>query len=45
MNIFEMQYINSRKKSGPLAQRMRPNTLYNFIGQNYMKDTENGIAS
>ena len=36
MNIFEMQYENSIKKSGPLAQRMRPKTLYDFVGQEHI---------
>lgn len=36
MNIFEMQYENSVKKSGPLAQRMRPKTLNDFVGQEHI---------
>ena len=36
MNIFEMQYENSIKKGGPLAQRMRPTTLENFVGQEHI---------
>ncbi len=36
MNIFEMQYENSIKKSGPLAQRMRPKILYDFVGQEHI---------
>jgi len=36
MNIFEMQYENSIKKNGPLAQRMRPVTLETFVGQEHI---------
>ncbi|MEL7647105.1 MAG: replication-associated recombination protein A [Sedimentibacter sp.] len=36
MNIFEMQYENSIKKKGPLAQRMRPVTLDTFVGQEHI---------
>lgn len=36
MNIFEMQYENSIKKGGPLAQRMRPTNLENFVGQEHI---------
>lgn len=36
MNIFEMQYENTIKKSGPLAERMRPKTLYDFVGQEHI---------
>lgn len=36
MNIFEMQYENSIKKNGPLAQRMRPATLETFVGQEHI---------
>ena len=36
MNIFEMQYENSIKKKGPLAQRMRPVTLETFVGQEHI---------
>ena len=36
MNIFEMQYQNSIKKQGPLAERMRPVTLSDFVGQKHI---------
>jgi putative ATPase len=36
MNIFEMQYENSIKNNGPLAQRMRPVTLETFVGQEHI---------
>ncbi len=36
MNIFEMQYENTIKKSGPLAERMRPKSLYDFVGQEHI---------
>ena len=36
MNIFEMQYQNSIKKEGPLAERMRPLNLSEFAGQEHI---------
>jgi putative ATPase len=36
MNIFEMQYENSIKKEGPLAERMRPVNLSEFVGQKHI---------
>lgn len=36
MNIFEMQYENSIKKEGPLAERMRPVSLGEFVGQKHI---------
>lgn len=36
MNIFEMQYQNSIKKEGPLAERMRPLNLGEFAGQEHI---------
>ncbi len=36
MNIFEMQYENRVKMLGPLAERMRPKTLYDFVGQEHI---------
>lgn len=36
MNIFEMQYENSIKKEGPLAERMRPLSLSQFVGQKHI---------
>ena len=36
MNIFEMQYQNSIKKEGPLAERMRPLNLNEFVGQEHI---------
>ncbi len=36
MNIFEMQYENSIKKVGPLAERMRPTSLKDFVGQEHI---------
>ena len=36
MNIFEMQYQNSIKKEGPLAERMRPLSLDEFVGQRHI---------
>ncbi|HHZ03175.1 MAG TPA: replication-associated recombination protein A [Tissierellia bacterium] len=35
MNIFEMQY-EMRKKEGPLAERMRPVNLGEFVGQEHI---------
>lgn len=36
MNIFEMQYENFIEKNGPLAQRMRPKSLGDFVGQEHI---------
>lgn len=36
MNIFEMQYENSIKSKGPLAERMRPLDLKYFVGQKHI---------
>jgi len=36
MNIFEMQYENSINKKGPLAERMRPKSLDDFVGQEHI---------
>lgn len=36
MNIFEMQYENTIKNHGPLAQRMRPIILSEFVGQEHI---------
>ncbi|MFA9423615.1 MAG: replication-associated recombination protein A [Sedimentibacter sp.] len=36
MNIFEIQYENSIKKGGPLAERMRPTCLKDFVGQEHI---------
>lgn len=36
MNIFEMQYESSIKKKGPLAERMRPKSLSDFVGQEHI---------
>lgn len=36
MNIFEMQYENSIKNKGPLAERMRPKDLSDFVGQEHI---------
>lgn len=36
MNIFEIQYENSIKKQGPLAERMRPAELSEFVGQGHI---------
>ncbi|WMJ75832.1 MULTISPECIES: replication-associated recombination protein A [unclassified Sedimentibacter] len=36
MNIFEMQYENNIKKKGPLAERMRPMNLSDFVGQKHI---------
>ncbi len=36
MNIFEMQYENTIKKKGPLAERMRPMNLRDFVGQKHI---------
>lgn len=36
MNIFDMQYENNIKNKGPLAQRMRPTTLSEFVGQEHI---------
>lgn len=40
MNIFEMQYQNSIKKEGPLAERMRPLNLGEFAGQEHIVGQE-----
>jgi putative ATPase len=36
MNIFDLQYENSIKKKGPLAERMRPLSLEYFVGQKHI---------
>ncbi len=36
MNIFDMQYENSIKGKGPLAERMRPLSLEYFVGQEHI---------
>ncbi len=36
MNIFEMRYEKSIIESGPLAQRMRPANLEDFVGQEHI---------
>ncbi len=36
MNIFEMQYQNSINMKGPLAERMRPKNLSDFVGQEHI---------
>ncbi len=36
MNIFDLQYENSIKKKGPLAERMRPLNLDYFVGQKHI---------
>ncbi len=36
MNIFDMQYENSIKSKGPLAERMRPLSLDYFVGQEHI---------
>lgn len=36
MNIFEMQYENTIKNNGPLAERMRPKSLSDFVGQEHI---------
>ena len=36
MNIFEMQYQKNIKKEGPLAERMRPLNLSEFVGQEHI---------
>lgn len=36
MNIFDLQYENSIKKKGPLAERMRPLSLDYFVGQKHI---------
>ena len=36
MNMFEMQYENFIEKNGPLAQRMRPKSLSDFVGQDHI---------
>nr|WP_312575875.1 replication-associated recombination protein A [Sedimentibacter sp.] len=36
MNIFDLQYENSIKKKGPLAERMRPLSLNYFVGQEHI---------
>ncbi|QSX06426.1 replication-associated recombination protein A [Sedimentibacter sp. zth1] len=36
MNIFEMQYNEAIKKLGPLAERMRPDSLDYFVGQSHI---------
>lgn len=36
MNIFEMQYNQAIKNLGPLAERMRPDSLDYFVGQKHI---------
>lgn len=36
MNIFEMQYNQAIKSMGPLAERMRPDSLEYFVGQQHI---------
>lgn len=36
MNIFEMQYNQAIKNLGPLAERMRPDSLEYFVGQGHI---------
>ena len=36
MNIFEMQYAEAIKSLGPLAERMRPDSLDYFVGQSHI---------
>lgn len=36
MNIFDMQYEASIKNKGPLAERLRPNSLEYFVGQKHI---------
>jgi len=36
MNIFDLQYENSIRKKGPLAERMRPLSLEYFVGQEHI---------
>ncbi len=36
MNIFEMQYAEAIKSLGPLAERMRPDSLDYFVGQTHI---------
>jgi len=36
MNIFDLQYENSIKNKGPLAERMRPLSLDYFVGQKHI---------
>lgn len=36
MNIFDLQYENSIKRKGPLAERMRPLSLEYFVGQEHI---------
>lgn len=36
MNIFDLQYEDSIKKRGPLAERMRPLSLDYFVGQKHI---------
>lgn len=36
MNIFDLQYENSIKNKGPLAERMRPLSLEYFVGQQHI---------
>ncbi len=36
MNIFEMQYNKAIKSLGPLAERMRPDSLDYFVGQKHI---------
>ncbi len=36
MNIFEMQYAKAIKSLGPLAERMRPDSLDYFVGQSHI---------
>ena len=39
MDLFDQNLQQNRKKSGPLAHRMRPDTLDEFVGQEHLLAT------
>ena len=40
MDLFDQNLQQNRKRSGPLAHRMRPNTLDEFVGQEHLLGPE-----
>ncbi len=45
MNIFKQDIINEAKKTQPLAERMRPIELSEFIGQSHITKTDSFIET
>ena len=40
MDLFDQNLQQNRKRSGPLAHRLRPNTLDEFVGQEHLLGPE-----